>query len=162
RYLATAGDDAGDGAAAAAGEVLATTSRDGFRTDVVSGVHRLVADEPVDVPGGTDLGPSPYDLLSAALASCTSMTLRMYANHKGIDADTFTVGVRHDRIHAKDCEECETKDGHIDRFVRRINVRGDFDDDVRRRLLEIADRCPVHRTLHSEVLVETDWRDNTT
>ncbi len=159
RYLDSPGDDVKDAAEAAAGEVLATTGRDGFRTDIVSGAHRLVADEPADVPGGTDLGPSPYDLLSAALASCTSMTLRMYANHKGIDADTFSVSVRHDRIHAKDCEECETKDGHIDRFVRRIDVRGDFDDEVRERLLQMADRCPVHRTLHSEVLVETDWRD---
>jgi len=136
------------------GQVVARTRVDGFRTEVGLGSHSLIADEPSSV-GGTNLGPTPYDLLSAALATCTSMTLRMYANHKKIDLAAATVVVEHDKVHAKDCEDCESSDGRIDEFRRTISLEGDLSDAQRERMLEIADRCPVHRTLHSEVKVRS-------
>ncbi len=139
--------------------VTATTGIDGFKTALVSGPHRLVADEPTAIKGGTDTGPSPYDLLSAALASCTSMTLVMYARHKKLNVDHVDVEVRHDRVHADDCEHCEDKTAKIDRFRRRLSVSGELTAAERERLVEIADRCPVHRTLHSEILIETTMTD---
>ncbi len=123
----------------------------------IGGRHRLSADEPVAY-GGNDAGPSPYDLLLAGLGACTTMTLRMYADHKKIPLERTVVRLRHDKIHAEDCRECETKTGKIDRIQREIEIVGALDEDTRRRLLEIADRCPVHRTLHSEVLVATTIR----
>ncbi|MGB5450424.1 MAG: bifunctional alpha/beta hydrolase/OsmC family protein [Woeseiaceae bacterium] len=136
------------------GEVAATTRADGFRTEARVGGHRIVADEPRSV-GGTGLGPTPYDLLSAALATCTSMTLRMYANHKKLDFESATVRVAHDKIHASDCEDCESGAGKIDEFRRTISLEGDLSDAERARMLEIADRCPVHLTLHGETKVRT-------
>ncbi len=136
------------------GEVVATTAVDGFRTDVRLGQHQLVADEPRSL-GGTDLGPSPYDLLSAALATCTSMTLRMYARHKNLGLKSATVRVEHGRVHAEDCADCETAEGRIDEFRRSISLEGNLSDAERDRMLEIADRCPVHRTLHGEVKVRS-------
>ena len=136
------------------GRVTARTRLDGFRTEVRLGRHSLVADEPRAV-GGTDLGPTPYDLLSAALATCTSMTLRMYANHKKLALESATVTVEHDKVHAKDCEDCESSDGKIDEFRRSIALEGELTTEQRERMLEIADRCPVHRTLHSEVKVRS-------
>jgi uncharacterized OsmC-like protein len=124
----------------------------------VAGGHELVADEPASV-GGTDAGPSPYDLLSAALAACTSMTLKMYASHKKLDLVSATVRVRHGKLHAKDCEDCESADGRIDQFERELVIEGNLSDAERRRMLEIADRCPVHRTLHGEVKVRTALAD---
>lgn len=123
-------------------------------TEVVVNGHRLVADEPVGV-GGADEGPTPYDYLLASLGSCTAMTLRLYADRKGWPLESVTVRLDHDRIHARDCEDCETKDGRIDRIAREIEISGPLDDEQRRRLLEIADKCPVHRTFVSEVRVET-------
>ena len=136
----------------AADEVVARTPAGGFRSDLLAAGHALVADEPVSY-GGTNIGPSPYDLLSAALASCTSMTLQVYARHKKIPLAAATVRVRHDKIHARDCEECETQEGKVDRFERRIELDGELDDEQRKRMLEIADRCPVHRTLHREISI---------
>lgn len=136
------------------GEVVARTGPGGFRTDVRLGDHRLVADEPRSV-GGTNLGPTPYDLLSAALATCTSMTLRMYANHKNLDLESATVRVEHDKVHAEDCVDCETADGKIDEFRRTISLEGDLTEAQQKRMLEIADRCPVHRTLHAEIKVRS-------
>ena len=136
------------------GEVVARTAGGGFRTDVRLGKHPLVADEPRSV-GGTDLGPTPYDLLSAALATCTSMTLRMYANHKSLDLASATVRVEHDKVHAEDCVDCESTEGRIDEFRRSISLEGDLTEAERSRMLEIADRCPVHRTLHGEVKVRS-------
>lgn len=139
---------------AAAGEVVARTLAGGFRTEMHAGRHALVADEPSSV-GGTDQGPTPYDLLSAALAACTSMTLQMYARHKKIALESATIRVEHDKIHAKDCEDCESDSGKIDEFRRTIALQGDLSDAQRNRMLEIADRCPVHLTLHSETKVRT-------
>jgi putative redox protein len=114
-----------------------------------------VADEPAGV-GGTNAGPSPYDLLSAALATCTTMTLKMYASFKKLPLESATVRVSHGKIHAEDCADCETKDGKIDEFWRVLELEGNLSDEQRQRMLEIADRCPVHRTLHSEVKVRTE------
>lgn len=122
----------------------------GFRTDIVANGHPLIADEPLAV-GGTNIGPSPYDLLVAGVGACTAMTLRMYADHKKIPLESVTVTLNHKKVHAADCEECESGTGKIDQIEREIKVSGDLSDDERQRLLEIADRCPVHKTLHSEV-----------
>ncbi len=140
-------------------ETASTTRIGGFRTPVIAGGHRLIADEPASV-GGTGEGPSPYDLLSAALAACTSMTLKMYASHKKLDLESATVRIRHGKIHAVDCEDCESADGRIDQFERELLLAGNLSDEQRRRMLEIADRCPVHRTLHSEVKVRTVLADS--
>lgn len=126
-----------------------------FQQAVTAGSHRLLADEPVDV-GGLDTGPSPYDLLLAALGACTAMTLRLYADRKGLPLERVSVSLQHSRIHAADCERCETAQGQIDRIERRIHLEGDLDETTARRLLEIADKCPVHRTLTSEVDITTE------
>lgn len=147
-------------AAEPAGEpgVTAVTEAGSFRTGIQAGPHRLIADEPASV-GGQDTGPTPYGLLSAALAACTSMTLQMYAKHKKIALRSASVTVEHDKIHAKDCDECESADGRIDRFERRIRLSGELSADQRARMLEIADKCPVHRTLHGEVVVSSRLDD---
>ena len=119
-----------------------------------SGVHVLRADEPV-ANGGNDTGPSPYDYLLAALGSCTAMTLRLYARMKKLPLQKVTVRLKHEKIHATDCAECETKEGKIDRIERLIELEGPLSDEQRRRLLEIANRCPVHRTLSSEISIPT-------
>ena len=118
------------------------------------GPHTLRADEPVEA-GGTDAGPTPYDLLAAALGTCTSMTLGYFARAHHYPLETVTVQVRHSRVHAADCASCESKEGRIDRFDRDIEVTGPLSEDQRRELLRIADRCPVHRTLMSEIEIRT-------
>jgi uncharacterized OsmC-like protein/alpha-beta hydrolase superfamily lysophospholipase len=125
-----------------------------FQQEIVSGAHRLLADEPVAV-GGLDSGLSPYNLLLAALGACTAMTLRLYAEHKKLPLERVTVRLTHNKIHATDCENCETKDGMLDRIDRNITLEGALDADQRKRLLEIADKCPVHRTLESEIETRT-------
>jgi len=127
----------------------------GFATEISSGKHSLRADEPESV-GGTDTGPTPYDLLLSALGTCTAMTLRMYADRKGWPLTGATVELHHDRVHARDCAECETETGYISRITKRVSLSGNLDNTQRKRLLEIADRCPVHRTLTSEILVSTE------
>ena len=124
-------------------------SRGTLRNAIDAGPHALVADEPASV-GGTGEGPTPYDFLLAALGSCTSMTLRMYADKKGWPPENVTVELRHQKVHAQDCAECETETGQVDLIDTVITVTGDLDDTQRARLLEIAQRCPVHRTLTSE------------
>lgn len=126
-----------------------------FTQEITVGAHTLVGDEPASV-GGDDLGPNPYDFLLAALGSCTSMTLRMYARHKKLPLERVTVKLRHGRVHAKDCEDCDSDKGFVDIIEREIRIEGDeLTDEQKSRMLEIADRCPVHRTLHSEVKVRT-------
>ena len=152
RYLPAAEVD--EPLSASDGAVVARTLSSGFRTDIRSGRHALVADEPRSV-GGSDLGPSPYDFLAAALAACTSMTLQMYARHKKLPLESATVSVVHDKVHAEDCEDCESGAGKIDEFRRSIALVGELTDEQRARMLEIADRCPVHRTLHGEIKVRS-------
>jgi uncharacterized OsmC-like protein/fermentation-respiration switch protein FrsA (DUF1100 family) len=134
--------------------LVAETHQGRFQQEVIVGPHRLLSDEPADV-GGTDSGPGPYDLLLAALGACTAMTVRLYAERKALPLDQIAVRLSHGRIHAADCESCETKEGLIDRIERTITLRGKLDQSQRQRLLEIADKCPVHRTLTSEVDIRT-------
>ena len=136
--------------------VIVEDTPDGkFTQRVRAGRHTLAADEPLAV-GGDDTGLSPYDFLLAGLGSCTSMTIRMYADRKAIPLSGVKVRLRHDKIHAEDCERCETESGRVDHIVREITLQGSLSGEQRERLLEIADRCPVHRTLTSEIHIETE------
>jgi putative redox protein len=138
---------------------VARETREGKLTQLVAaGRHVVRADEPV-AAGGLDSGMSPYDLLLAGLGACTSMTLRMYADLKGVALERVTVELKHGKIHAVDCAECETKEGKIDRIERVIRLEGALDAAQRAKLLEIANRCPVHRTLTSEVTIPTRLAD---
>jgi uncharacterized OsmC-like protein/fermentation-respiration switch protein FrsA (DUF1100 family) len=125
-----------------------------FQQEVLSGPHRFLADEPVKV-GGLDSGPGPYDLLLAGLGACTSMTLRLYADGKKLPLERVSVRLTHNKIHAEDCLNCETKEGMVDRIDRTITIEGALDAAQRKRLMEIADKCPVHRTLQSEIEIRT-------
>lgn len=134
---------------------VAETGDGTFQQTVRSGRHRLFADEPAG-HGGLDSGPSPYDFLSIALAACTSMTLRMYARHKDIELGRIAVDVDHAKVHAKDCEDCgEGREGRIDRFERRISIDGGVPEGLADKVIEIADKCPVHRTLEKGAAVVT-------
>ncbi|MCF7222374.1 bifunctional alpha/beta hydrolase/OsmC family protein [Marilutibacter chinensis] len=140
--------------AVAEGEVLVTELDRRFLRGLFTSTHAQMADEPVG-QGGGDQGPTPYDLLLMALGACTSMTLRLYAGRKGYPLDDVQVWLRHERIHAKDCAECDRKDGHIERIVRRVKLSGALDPAQRADLLRVADRCPVHRTLESGPVITT-------
>lgn len=128
--------------------------RDRYRTVIRARGHTLLADEPQDV-GGANAGPTPYDYLSAALGTCTAITLRMYADNKQWPLDAATIRLTHSKIHAADCADCETRAGRVDRIERVITLQGDLDAEQKQKLLEIADKCPIHRTLESEVKVRT-------
>jgi putative redox protein len=135
--------------------VVVTDAGTGVYTQqVTAGRHVLVADEPAAV-GGDDAGPTPYDFLLAALGTCTSMTLRMYAERKGLPLDRTTVKLRHGRVHAKDCAPSEQNTGILSRIRREIEIEGALTEQDRGRLIEIADCCPVHRTLSAEIVIET-------
>jgi putative redox protein len=138
----------------AAGTVTVHGSAAGFAQVIAVGRHRLTGDESTS-EGGTDTGPDPYDFLLVALGSCTSMTLTMYARRKRWPLEAVTVRLQHSRIHAVDCEECETTAGLLDHIDCDVELTGALDDEQRVRLLEIANRCPVHRTLTSEIHIQT-------
>ena len=141
-------------AAAEPTDVVVQGSAKDFVQRITRGKHRLVADEPT-AAGGTDTGPGPYDLLLAALGACTSMTVGLYARKKQLPLEAIRVRLRHAKIYAADCESCETKEGRIDRIERDIELVGPLDADQRARLLDIANKCPVHRTLKSEIEIAT-------
>lgn len=135
--------------------VMVTETRQGkFQQRVTIGPHRLLVDEPV-AAGGMDSGPTPYDLLLAALGACTAMTVRLYADAKALPLASVSVALKHSKVYATDCAECDTKDGKLDRIERVVSLDGDLDDVAKTKLLEIANKCPVHRTLHSETWVPT-------
>jgi putative redox protein len=138
--------------------VVRETRNSKFQQTVAIGPHRLLADEPV-AAGGEDSGPGPYDFLLAGLGACTSMTLRLYADRKSLPLERVTVTLKHSKIHAQDCAECETKAGTLDQIERVITMDGALDAEQRTKLLEIADKCPVHRTLTSEVHILTRAAD---
>ena len=159
RYL----DPALPAQAATSGEaprnVVVRETRDSkFQQSVAVGPHRLVADEPV-AAGGADTGPGPYDFVLAGLGACTSMTMRMYADRKSLPLELVTVTLKHNKIHAEDCAECETKEGMLDQIDRVIAMEGALDVEQRKKLMEIADKCPVHRTLKSEIHIVTRAAD---
>ena len=159
RYLPAAAQPQSENAAVTDGLVhVAERGTGAYTVAIAAGPHHWLGDEPAGV-GGDDLGPSPYQMLSAALGACTAMTVRMYANRKQWPLAHVKVALRHAKIHAQDCAECETKAGQIDRIERFITLEGDLDAAQRQRLLEIADMCPVLRTWHSEVQVVTQEAD---
>ena len=135
--------------------VISKTGNENFTTEIKAGKHHFLADEPESL-GGLDLGPTPYDLLSSALAACTSMTLQMYAQRKSWDLLEAKVHVEHNKNHAQDCEACDKSGTKIDHFYRKVELIGDLDEDQKAKLLVIADKCPVHKSLHSEVKVVTE------
>ena len=131
-------------------DVVVRGNATGFLQEVVSGSHHLRADEPVSV-GGADAAPGPYDYLLIALGVCTSMTVGLYARRKQFPLENITVSLWHSRIHAQDCEECETKEGMLDRIDTQIELTGPLTAEQHTKLIEIAGKCPVHRTLKSEI-----------
>jgi putative redox protein len=136
------------------GVTVRETGNGSFQQEIIAGPHRLLADEPTSV-GGTDTGPTPYGLLLAGLGACTSMTVRMYADRKKWPLKNVSVFLSHDKVHVADCVDCETREGKVDEIMREIELTGDLDDEQRARLMEISEKCPVHRTLHSEIMVRT-------
>jgi putative redox protein len=142
--------------------VVHGSARD-FRQEVDVGKHHVIADEPVSAGGG-DAGPDPYDYLLTALGVCTSMTVGLYARRKQIPLESITVSLWHSRIYAKDCEECETKEGTLDRIELELKLSGSLTTEQREKLMEIAGKCPVHRTLTSEINIrirspeKASWR----
>src|SRR6266403_3773339 len=138
--------------------VVRETRHSKLQQTVSIGPHRLVADEPV-AAGGEDTGPGPYDFLLAGLGACTSMTMRLYADRKSLPLERVTVTLQHSKIHAEDCAECETREGMLDQIDRVIAMDGALEPEQRKRLMEIADKCPVHRTLKSEIRILTRSAD---
>lgn len=153
RYLVSSSDDTSR-PEVAAGTLLVAERDHKFAQNVYSPKHQWIADEPVRV-GGTDLGPDPYDHLLAALGSCTTMTMRMYAARKKWPVTDVSVTLQHSRQHGEDCEACDEQHPQIDVISRSIRISGELDPQQRARMLEIADRCPVHRTLHGKLVIET-------
>ena len=141
--------------------VVRETRNSKFQQTVSIGPHHMLADEPV-AAGGEDSGPGPYDFVLAGLGACTSMTMRLYADRKSLPLERVTVTLKHSKIHAEDCAECETKAGMLDQIERVIAMEGNLDTEQRKKLMEIADKCPVHRTLTSEVRIVTQAADDRT
>ena len=126
---------------------------DSFRQEIVAGKHHLIADEPISVGGG-DAGPDPYDYLLAALGVCTSMTIGFYARRNHMPLENITVSLWHSRIHARDCDECETKEGMLDRIDVEVELTGSLSAEQHAKLMDVAEKCPVHRTLTSEINIK--------
>jgi putative redox protein len=159
RYLDPAAPEQAAASSAAPRQVVVRETRDSkYQNDVIVGPHHLFADEPAAV-GGADTGPGPYDYVLAGLGACTSITMRMYADRKSLPLDRVTITLSHSKVHAEDCAECETKAGMLDQFDRVIAMEGALDAEQRKRLMEIADKCPVHRTLESEIHIVTRAAD---
>ncbi|MBV8650710.1 MAG: OsmC family protein, partial [Alphaproteobacteria bacterium] len=155
RYVPAAAEPAPAAPDSVDGVGVEATGKGGFQQLVSVGRHRFLADEPVAV-GGLGSGPGPYDLLLAALGACTSMTMQMYAERKGWKTGRIRVQLHHQKIYAKDCADCETREGMLDEISREITIPGpELDEAQHARLMEIADKCPVHRTLHSEIKIRT-------
>ncbi len=136
------------------GHVLVTEQNKKFTRKIYTVDHQLIADEPLSA-NGSNLGPNPYELLLTALGACTSMTMRMYATRKNLNLDNIEVMMKHNHIHAEDCSDCDAKTGLVDKIDKTIKLEGNLTDAERQRLLEIADRCPVHKTLHNEIQIRT-------
>jgi len=162
RYISSDDDEAGNAETQSANEnvVISAKTNQGFLTTVNANGHKVLVDEPIKV-GGSNLGPTPYDYLSVALGSCTTMTINMYARHKKIPLDKVSVEIGHHKIHADDCLDCESKDTKVDVFSRELSFEGDLTDAQRQRMLEIADKCPVHKTLHNEIKITTKLNETT-
>ena len=158
RYVELAPEQIADTGNAPRQVVVRETGNGKFQNMVTVGPHALLADEPV-AAGGEDTGPGPYDFLLAGLGACKSMTMRLYADRKSFPLERATVTLRHSRIHAQDCAECETKEGMLDQIEVEIGLQGALDADQRKRIVEIADKCPVHRTLTSEIRIVTRAAD---
>jgi putative redox protein len=159
RYIEPAAIEPASDLAEAPRNVVVRETRNGkFQQTVTMGPHKMLADEPVAV-GGQDSGLGPYDFVLAGLGACTSMTMRMYADRKALPLERVTVTLKHSKIHAEDCAECETREGMLDQIDRVISIEGALDADQRKRLMEIADKCPVHRTLTSEIRIVTKAAD---
>jgi len=140
------------------GEVVARGGGAGYRTEILAVGHSMVADEPEEA-GGTGRGPSPYDFLLAGLGACTSITLRMYADRKQLPLEGIEVRLNHRKIHADECSTCETGSGYLDEIKRDIRLEGPLEEKQRQRLVEIAKRCPVHRSLQGEVRIDTQLKE---
>jgi uncharacterized OsmC-like protein/fermentation-respiration switch protein FrsA (DUF1100 family) len=159
RYLdPVVSEPAADPGEAPRNVVVRETRNSKFQQTILTGPHRLLADEPV-AAGGEDSGPGPYDFLLASLGACTSMTMRLYADRKSLPLERVTVTLQHQKIHAEDCAECETRTGMLDQIDRVIAMEGALDAEQRSKLMEIADKCPVHRTLTSEIRILTRAAD---
>ena len=158
RYVDLAAQPTADPGEAPRQVVVRETRNSKFQQTVTVGPHRLIADEPVGA-GGDDTGPGPYDFLLAGLGACTSMTMRLYADRKSLPLERVTVTLKHNKIHAEDCAECETQEGLLDQIDRVITMDGALEPEQRERLMEIADKCPVHRTLKSEIRILTRSAD---
>ena len=154
KYVSATKKDKPQRSEAAHNQVITRIGKSGYATDIMAEGHGLVADEPISM-GGTGLGPAPYDYLMAGLGACTAITLRMYSDRKKWPLDGVTVKLNHQKIDAAECEACETKEGKLDQIEREIEIAGPLDDQQKQRLMQIADRCPVHRTLHSEIVVRS-------
>jgi len=138
-------------------QVIAKINRAKYKTIIATGNHELIADEPV--PLGQDLGPNPYDFLLIALGACVTMTLRMYADHKGWDLEEVEVHLQQSRVHFKDCEDCESQNRYVHVIEKKIKFIGDLTEEQTQRLLEISDKCPVNKTLTSEIKITTKTLD---
>ncbi len=154
KYVSATQKDKPQRSETAHNQVITRIGKSGYATDIMAEGHGLVADEPISM-GGTGLGPAPYDYLMAGLGACTAITLRMYSDRKKWPLDGVTVKLNHQKIDAAECEACETKEGKLDQIEREIEFAGPLDEQQKQRLMQIADRCPVHRTLHSEIVVRS-------